>query len=110
MYFELIHRAEELAGEPADINTHAGFRLLTVLHDNERTLRQYCECLLSEAKAGQSLPPKAAWLIDNYSYIQSQIREIREAMPRAYYRDLPRMKTGLFRSDPRVYRLAKEIL
>ncbi len=69
----------------------------------ERALREACERFLSEA-AERAPSPKASWLLDNYQFLQSQIREIREGMPRSFCRQLPAID-----GEPRVYWLAVEL-
>jgi cyclic beta-1,2-glucan synthetase len=78
-------------------------RPLVRLVRNERALREACERFLAEA-AERAPSPKAAWLLDNYSFLQSQIREIREALPRSFCRQLPAID-----HEPCVYRLAVEL-
>ncbi len=90
----LFNRATEPGGSS---------RPLTRLAQNELALREACERFLSEA-AERAPSPKAAWLLDNYSFLQSQIREIRDALPRTYCRQLP-----VIDDEPRVYRLAVEL-
>ncbi len=74
---------------------------LGVIDECDHAIRHLCERLLAEAASGRVLPPAAAWLIDHYSYVHWQAREIRDGLPRKYYRDLPRRE-----GEPRVYRLA----
>ncbi len=101
---ELFRRAAELATERALVDLHGGYAVLDALKRCERDLRARCERLAAERVPDPD--PKSAWLLDNYSFIQSQIREVRDAVPRSYYRHLPRFVSG----DPRVYRLAAEIV
>ncbi len=96
-------RAESLAREIATVRPRGSSRPLARLAQNERALREACEQSLSAA-AERAPSPKAAWLLDNYSFLQSQIREIREGMPRAFCRQLP-----VIDDEPRVYRLAVEL-
>jgi cyclic beta-1,2-glucan synthetase len=82
-----------------------GDRQRATLKDCESKLRRTCERLLGEARQGP-LAPKAEWLLGNYAFIQSQIREIRSALPRQYWRHLPRTAGGRLR----VYALVRELL
>ena len=45
--------------------------------------------MVSRAADGEALPPAAVWLVDNYAFLSTQIREVRESLPRAFYRTLP---------------------
>ena len=85
----------------------AGFppSLLRVAPQFERLLRARCEAIISGARAGRSSSPAGEWLLGNYSYLRSQIREIRESLPRNYYRRLPRNDGG----NPRLYTAAEQL-
>ena len=77
-----------------------------VLDQSDRALRDLCEHLLSEAAEGREMPPAAAWLVDNYEFIHAQVRDVREAIPPAYYRRLPRPGLKAPQAEPRIYHLA----
>ena len=81
-------------------------RLSTRLARMERALRERRDAAAGEAAAGRAVDPAAAWLLDNWTVIHAALREVREAVPQGYYRRLPRLAEG----DPRVYRLAAEIV
>ncbi|MEX0893598.1 MAG: glucoamylase family protein [Gemmatimonadota bacterium] len=44
--------------------------------------------------------------MDNFHVVQEHIREVREALPRDYYRELPELASGRLAGYPRVYELA----
>ncbi|MEJ2502941.1 MAG: carbohydrate-binding protein, partial [Gemmatimonadota bacterium] len=46
------------------------------------------------------------WLLDNFHVVQEHIREVHEALPCGYYRELPELATGRLAGYPRVYELA----
>jgi hypothetical protein len=96
-------QARALARETAVIERRGDCRLLMRFAQTERALRKACEEYLAGPET-QPLPPKAVWLLDNYSFIQSQITEVREAMPPAYCRKLP-----LSGGQPRIYTLAARL-
>src|SRR5687768_13377264 len=50
--------------------------------------------------------PAGEWLLDNYHVVQEHIGEVRESLPRGYYRELPELATGPLAGYPRVYDLA----
>ncbi len=50
--------------------------------------------------------PAGEWLLDNYHVLQEHIGEVRESLPRGYYRELPELATGPLAGYPRVYELA----
>jgi hypothetical protein len=68
-----------------------------------RLKRDYLN-LVARASAGESLAPDAVWLLDNYAFLQTQVREVCEALPKGYWRRLPvdgRM--------PRIYTIARDL-
>src|SRR4051794_3856738 len=60
--------------------------------------------LVGQVSAGGQLPPEAIWLVDNYAFLQTQIREVCEALPTSYWRRLP--QDGRM---PRIYGFACEL-
>ena len=50
--------------------------------------------------------PAGEWLLDNYHVVQEHIGEVRESLPRGYYRQLPVLGGGPLAGYPRVYELA----
>ncbi|MEX0698720.1 MAG: hypothetical protein WD354_03200, partial [Acidimicrobiia bacterium] len=76
------------------------------LADNgEFLLASYRE--LSKAIREEALlTPAAAWLVDNFHLVESQLREIRENLPPSYYRELPKLESGALAGYPRVYGIA----
>src|SRR5687768_1388842 len=51
------------------------------------------------AQRGEAVPAEAEWLLDNYYVVEDQLREIRDDLPRGYYQELPKTRSG----HPRVY-------
>jgi cellobiose phosphorylase len=58
------------------------------------------------ADAGADVGPAGEWLLDNYHVIQEHIGEVRDSLPRGYYRELPELANGSLAGYPRVYELA----
>jgi cyclic beta-1,2-glucan synthetase len=52
----------------------------------------------------------AEWLLDNYHLVASEIRDVRQNLPRDYYRELPKLATRSSKGDARVYVLAVELV
>ena len=50
--------------------------------------------------------PAGEWLLDNFHVVQEHIREVRESLPRGYYRELPELASGALAGYPRVYEIA----
>ncbi|MGQ0850110.1 MAG: GH36-type glycosyl hydrolase domain-containing protein [Actinomycetota bacterium] len=66
------------------------------------TYRELSKAIRAEAL----LTPAAEWLVDNFHLVEGQLREIRESLPPAYYRELPKLKGGHLANYPRVYGIA----
>jgi len=111
--FSLEHleaRAAELAAthriaEPGK----RGFDLLARLEDNKNELVEVYRGL-TDAVQDEPLTPSAEWLIDNFHIVEEQLREIRQDLPRKFYRELPKLETGAFTDFPRIYQLAVEVV
>src|SRR5439155_15532239 len=48
------------------------------------------------------ISPAAEWLVDNFHIVEEQVREIREDLPRGYYRELPKLAAGDYKDYPRI--------
>jgi cyclic beta-1,2-glucan synthetase len=64
--------------------------------------------LLSAATRVETQPSED-WLRDNHHVVQDQVRGIRQHLPGAYYKELPKLAEGEFQGFPRVYLLAREL-
>ena len=53
-----------------------------------------------------NVSPAGEWLLDNLHVVQEHIREVRESLPRGYYRELPELASGMLAGYPRVYEIA----
>ena len=53
-----------------------------------------------------NVSPAGEWLLDNLHVVQEHIREVRESLPRGYYRELPELANGILAGYPRVYEIA----
>jgi cyclic beta-1,2-glucan synthetase len=54
--------------------------------------------------------PAGEWLLDNAYVIDEHIRQIRESLPRTYYRELPELDSGHLAGYPRVYEIATTLI
>ncbi len=80
--------------------------LLDRLDGTRRILADAHTRLTAAADAGQDVGPAAEWLLDNYHVVEEHIGEVRESLPRGYYRELPVLGGGPLAGYPRVYELA----
>src|SRR5207245_1398565 len=52
------------------------------------------------------LSAPAEWLVDNFHIVDDQLRQIREDLPRRFYRELPKLAAGFLEGYPRVFGVA----
>src|SRR5690348_6067888 len=76
------------------------------LADNGTVLLHAYRTIAGSIGEGRAITPAAEWLVDNYYLIEREIREIRAALPRGYYRQLPKLLDGPFMGYPRVFGVA----
>ncbi len=70
--------------------------------DNGRVLVQSYRSLAQAIKDERAITPAAEWLVDNFPIVDEQLREIRDDLPRQYYRELPKLAEGHLAGYPRV--------
>ncbi|MBA3659212.1 MAG: cyclic beta 1-2 glucan synthetase, partial [Gemmatimonadales bacterium] len=81
--------------------------LLNRLDATRRILDEVHARLEAVAAGDGDVTPAGEWFLDNYHVIQEHIREVRESLPRGYYRELPELAPGgSLAGYPRVYELA----
>ncbi|MBA2572886.1 MAG: carbohydrate-binding protein [Gemmatimonadetes bacterium] len=104
---KLAARARELArGQRYHHARKQPTRLLARLDETRRILDDaYAQLGGPEAQA-LNVGPAADWLLDNYHVVQEHVREVREALPRGYYRELPELSAGPLAGYPRIYEVA----
>ena len=76
------------------------------LDENAAVLLAAYRASAAELERGRAIDHAAEWLLDNYHVVEEQIREIRDDLPRGYYRQLPKLAEGPFAGYPRVLGLA----
>ncbi len=79
--------------------------LLARLARTRQILEEAHVRLTAAAHAGDA-SPAGEWLLDNYHILQEHILDVRESLPRGYYRELPELADGPLAGYPRVYELA----
>ena len=80
--------------------------LATRLKDNAQHLLLAYQATVAAAAHDEAITPAAEWLLDNYYLVEEQVRQIRDDLPRSYYRQLPKLSSGPFAGYPRVFGLA----
>ena len=83
-----------------------GEPLVDRLGDNRRALLGVYRAMVIAVETGETIPPAAEWLIDNFHVVEKQIREIQTSLSPGYYRKLPKLAGGPFALYPRVFGLA----
>ena len=102
--------ARRLAAEPVLGRQAIGVNLVEQLEDLEalllRAQRRYSR--LADQKL--EIPAGAEWLLDNYYLVQQVIRQVRQDLPRGFYRQLPLTAGAPPSVLPRIYVLASELI
>ena len=76
------------------------------IRDNARVLLEVYRGTAAAIREERAITPAAEWLIDNFHVVEEQIREIREDLPRGFYRQLPKLADGPLQGYPRVFGVA----
>ncbi len=67
--------------------------------------------LFFQSTSGQQVLSRAAeWMLDNFYLAQQSLRQIREDMPRGFYRQLPKLAAGPLAGYPRIYDVAQQLV
>ena len=72
---------------------------------HEQEIRAVSEQLMKDSQSGRMIPTAGLWLLDNYSLLQSEGRELREALSSHFWR-----KLGGAKQRPRIYELATALV
>jgi cyclic beta-1,2-glucan synthetase len=105
----LAERARNLArGQTISLSGSRQYRarLLERLDSTRRVLDAAYTRIAHDSGPGKELDPSGEWLLDNYHVIQEHVAEVREALPREYYRELPELLSGTLSGYPRIYEIA----
>ena len=78
--------------------------------DNARALRATYHALAEDVHNGQFITAAAEWLLDNFHLVTSDIVDIRQNLPRTYYRELPSLAVRQQAGDARIYGIAVELI
>ena len=76
------------------------------IEENGRVLVESYRELARAIRDERSITPAAEWLVDNFPIVDEQLREIRDDLPKDYYRELPKLADGHLAGYPRVLGLA----
>jgi cyclic beta-1,2-glucan glucanotransferase len=84
--------------------------LLAGLKAQEALLQSTVVSLRTGNSGQEALSHAAEWMLDNFYLAQQSMRQIREDMPRGFYRQLPKLAAGPLRGYPRIYDLAQRLV
>ncbi len=87
-----LARAQQISEDRASARP----ALATRLKDNAQHLLLAYEATVTAAAHDEAITPAAEWLLDNYYLVEEQVRQIRDDLPRSYYRQLPKLSSGPF--------------
>ncbi len=76
------------------------------VRENGRVLLEAYRSIAGAIREERAITPAAEWLVDNFHVVEEQIREIRDDLPRGYYRQLPKLAEGPLEGYPRVFGIA----
>jgi cyclic beta-1,2-glucan synthetase len=100
------HAVSLAAAQHVTTRPSTGRQLAGRLRENGRVLHEAYSAIAKAVREDRAITPAAEWLIDNFYVAQEQIREIRDDLPRGYYRGLPKLADGPLEGYPRVYGIA----
>src|SRR2546421_1225161 len=104
-YATTLAAEQKVAEKPRHVNL-----LLPRLEENSRALVAAYHALAESIRREHVISPAAEWLVDNFHIVEDQVREIREDLPKGYYRELPKLAEGPFRDYPRIYAFAVALI
>src|SRR5580704_9695919 len=107
---QLRAHAIDSAGGHKVVESHGPSKLHRRLDENESVLEDAYEITTAAVASGRRVNLAVEWLLDNFYLIKEQIIMARRHLPRAYSRQLPRLKSGPRAGYPRVYDIALELI
>ena len=103
----LEQHGETLAVAQRVTDSPAGGRPIAArVRENGRVLLDAYRSIAVAIREERAITPAAEWLVDNFHVVEEQIREIRDDLPRGFYRQLPKLAEGPLEGYPRVFGLA----
>ncbi len=83
-----------------------GRPIVARVRENGRVLLEAYRSIAVAIREERAITPAAEWLVDNFHVVEEQIREIRDDLPRGFYRQLPKLADGPLEGYPRVFGIA----
>ena len=111
--FKPVHLAEHARRlartQTVDGGEGRGRPLRPIIREADGEITDAYRALADAGRAGDTLTPAAEWLLDNIHVVRDQFREVEEALPKAYYKLLPKLSAGPYEGLPRVYEIAEAL-
>jgi cyclic beta-1,2-glucan glucanotransferase len=85
-------------------------KLLKRVQDNSQYLSRIYSEISTAISKGESFPPAEHWLYDNFHFVEEQLRNVHEDLPRHFYQELPALASGPSAGLPRVYEMATQVI
>jgi cyclic beta-1,2-glucan synthetase len=104
------HAVRIAASHRLAANPRSGRSLMPRLDESAARLDETYQFLSRAARVDPNPVGTEDWLRDNHHVVQDQVREIRQHLPRRYYRQLPKLADGPYPGYPRIYLLARELI
>ena len=102
--------AEQLAGRHRVSCRQGDRRIIERFESNSRFIAAAYESITAAVRDGEPITPAAEWVLDNYHIVEDQLHEIRDDLPKEFYRELPKLEDGPWAGYPRIYDLAYELV
>lgn len=111
--FSLEHleeHARNLAAQHTEVPLRDSNILWRQFEFNSGALENAYQEIVAFVQANEEVALGAEWLLDNFYVVREQLAEIRDDLPKRFYRELPKLRSGAFAGYPRVYALAVEVI
>ncbi len=86
------------------------WRFLPRLRENARVLRGAYRSLAQAVHRGETVPPGAEWLLDNFHVLEDAISEVGHNLPSRYYLELPKLALRELSGTARIHAMAVELI
>jgi cyclic beta-1,2-glucan synthetase len=98
--------AERIAKRAVLAEGKSGRPVSPRLRDSGRVLLQCYRAIAAVIREESAITPAAEWFVDNFHVADEVVRQVREDLPRGFYRQLPKLAESPLRGYPRVLGLA----
>ncbi len=102
--------AAHVAGRPVLAGGTSGRLLSPHVRDSGRVLPQCYREIAAVIREEGAITPAAEWFVDNFHVADEVVRQVREDLPRGFYRQLPKLAEEPLQGYPRVLGLAWEFV